>query len=381
MAPTADRVRAPVLYPSVPALLTRRDDEALEIVDFAAGRSFRAEGQLAREARDLVAGGGAGPRLRLLGGEHPAAASLARLAGEKGVPLTPAAALELGGFDTFFLELTGTCNERCVHCYAESGPRVTTALDRATCEAAVDAAAAIGFRRIQFTGGDPLLCPFLPELVERAAERKIAVREVYTNGLLLRDALLDRLAPHRPCFAFSFYSHRPEVHDAVTRTPGSQRRTVAAIRRALGRGLEVRAAVVVMEQNAGDVAATVELLESLGVAEIGVAGSRPVGRGRLYEGSWESGRHGREGVHRGSDARGRGSLCVTWDGRVVPCIFNRSDLLGRLPQERLADVARRPRRPRATALDGGALLERCRRSLQCVGCQATAYLLRVAGAP
>jgi MoaA/NifB/PqqE/SkfB family radical SAM enzyme len=365
------------VFPAVPALLAAQAD-SLEVTDFSAGWSFHAAGRLAGEARDFLDAGAPGPGLRSLGGGHPAVALLRRLAGAPAVPLTPASALELGGFDTLFLELTGACNEHCVHCYAESGPQVAAALPRATCEAVLRDAAELGFRRVQLTGGDPLLCPFLPDLVAAAAALGIPACEIYTNGLLLREPLLDLLAPHRPLFAFSFYSHRPEVHDAVTRAAGSQRRTLAAVRRALERGLAVRVAVVVMEENAGDVGATVDLLESVGVTEIGVSGSRPVGRGRLYGGTWDGGRRSAgAAVHRGAEAPGRGSLCVTWDGRVVPCVFNRSDVLGRLPEERLAAVARRPRRPPPSALAGAELLARVRRSLQCVSCQATAYLLRL----
>ena len=95
-------------------------------------------------------------------------------------------------------------------CSSSSSARATSAASTATptrarpskprssrelCEQIIDDAHAAGFRRIQFTGGDPLICKFLPELVERAAPL-FELREIYTNGLLLDDELLDRLAPH-----------------------------------------------------------------------------------------------------------------------------------------------------------------------------------------
>ncbi len=54
------------------------------------------------------------------------------------------------------LEITGFCQLKCVHCYAESGPHgghgTMTAEDW---EKVIDQAAEIGIRMIQFIGGEP----------------------------------------------------------------------------------------------------------------------------------------------------------------------------------------------------------------------------------
>ena len=105
--------------------------------------------------------------------------------------------------------------------------------------AVLDDAAALGFARIQFTGGDPLVSPHLVPAVEYAAARGLHAIEVYTNGFALGDTLFEQLRPHGVAFAFSFYSADAAIHDAITRTPGSQRRTLAAIDRALRAGLAV----------------------------------------------------------------------------------------------------------------------------------------------
>src|SRR5262245_44123071 len=43
-------------------------------------------------------------------------------------PLTRADVLRGEGYRMLFLELTSQCNERCSHCYADSGPERTTVL-------------------------------------------------------------------------------------------------------------------------------------------------------------------------------------------------------------------------------------------------------------
>jgi MoaA/NifB/PqqE/SkfB family radical SAM enzyme len=276
-------------------------------------------------ATDLmtVPSGVISPRLRALAQVNDVAAALLSWQQHRWVPLTLLDAVRLDGFDTLFVEVVGTCNERCLHCYAESGPTIESALDRATCESIIDDAIALGFRRIQFTGGDPLLCSFLPDLLARA--QAFEVREIYTNGLALTEELVNKLAPHRPSFAFSYYSHDAEIHDAITRTPGSHRRTRAAIARVVARKLPVRAAMVVFNENVDGVDRTVEDLKNLGVDFVSTAASKTAGRGSSF--AWQPSAAGGSG-HRGENLRSEGKLCVTYDGHVVPCIFNRGRILG-----------------------------------------------------
>jgi MoaA/NifB/PqqE/SkfB family radical SAM enzyme len=332
----------------------------------AAGWSASFDGRLADDVARIAAGE-LSPRLEALAKTNAAAAALVSWREHPWLPLTALDAIRLDGFDTLFLEVVGTCNERCVHCYADSSPSVKAALSRELCDAVVDDAHAAGFRRIQFTGGDPLICKFLPELVERAAPL-FELREIYTNGLLLDDELLDRLAPHNPGFAFSYYSCDPAIHDAITRTPGSQRRTRSAIERAAKRGLRVRAAIVVFDQNIDTVDATVAELESLGVS-VAASAQKGVGRGRAF--AWQP-KDTMLGAGHRATGESDGKLAVTYDGNVVPCIFNRDRVLGRLDDHtRLRDVLA------ALAVAPGAARDESQ--LTCGSCRITDLALTALG--
>jgi len=321
------------------------------------------EGDVANDVGQ-VASGAVTPRLEALARINQAAAIIASWRELAWLPLTALDAVRLDGFDTLFVELVGQCNERCVHCYAESSPQVTTALDRATCEAIVDDGVALGFRRIQFTGGDPLLCAFLPDLVAQAIAYD--VREIYTNGLALDEELMAELAPHRPSFAFSYYSHDAAIHDAITRTPGSHRRTRAAIARAVARGLPVRCSIVVLSDNVDGVDATFDDLRSLGVTSIYAAASKSAGRGSSF--LWRPHAQPANAGHRGGPAISDGKLAVTYGGEVVPCIFNRGRILGRVTTtHRLRDVmAALASAPGAAAGDD---------KLSCSSCRMTDHAL------
>jgi radical SAM protein with 4Fe4S-binding SPASM domain len=62
----------------------------------------------------------------------------------------------------------------------------------------------------------------------------------------------------------SIYSHRPEVHDAITKLPGSLKRSLAGIRLLRERGLKTVIANVLMRANLNDLAGVKALAQELG---------------------------------------------------------------------------------------------------------------------
>ena len=358
------------LFPQTRGMVARQEDRY--VILSGSGSRATIEGSICAEVEASLAQGTATPALLRLA---PAHASLQELAGWLATPSVPLTALDivrLDGFDTLFLELLGRCNERCVHCYADAAPTVTDALDRATALSVIEQARALGFRRIQLTGGDPLLSEYLPDAVRHAREVGIEHVEIYTNGLALTDELLAELAPARPAFAFSIYSADPEAHDRITRTPGSHRRTLAAIDRVVARELPVRAAVIVVD-HATDVDALTELLSARGVPEISVSRTFSVGRGTEHAAASQelamAARTSAGGGHRATNAQSDGKLCVTYTGDVVPCIFQRGSVLGNVRDGSLLELLAAPRtraEPR-----GLPLAEDVGRRLQCTSCRVT----------
>jgi MoaA/NifB/PqqE/SkfB family radical SAM enzyme len=361
------------IWPAATALAVLDRADGVRLVNAARGEVTSATGTMAQAVRQFVETGQRGPVLAALGAETPLGRTLAELEGQPRMPLRAAAALRLDGFDTLFLEVVGACNQRCLHCYAASDPTETARLSRSTCESVLVDARLLGFRRVQLTGGEPLLCEFLPELVARVRALEIAECEIFTNGLLLDQRTLDTLAPHRPSFAFSVYSHDPSTHDSITGVPDSHRRTVEAIDRVLRAGLAVRAAMVSMEANRGHAAATFEYLSRLGVPLVGVSGARGVGRGATC--ACTLAEPVPEFASNEAPARASGALCVSYDGSVYPCIFNRADRIGDVLERPLAAIANAPELRWASSGDLDRVLSRAVDELQCPSCRLTACAL------
>jgi MoaA/NifB/PqqE/SkfB family radical SAM enzyme len=298
------------------------------------------------------------------------------------VPLHRGSLLRGAGWRQLFVELTARCNERCVHCYAESSPERDEELGLDEIRAVLDDASALGFETVQLTGGDPLISPHCIEAAEYARQIGIPRIEVYTNGLALRGRTYQRLRELGVAFAFSFYSRDPERHDAITRTPVSHRRTSRAIQRAVQDGLAVRVGTVTMEENRGEAKETRDYLVQLGVkaAAVGSDIARAVGRGTMIgevaDGPIERKDAAASDFRRETETRPfGGTAAVGPDGTVYPCIFSRHLPLGSIRQDRLRTILTAPV-PVASAPEGlFAGRSAWATRLSCWECQTRSHML------
>jgi AdoMet-dependent heme synthase len=159
-------------------------------------------------------------------------------------------------------DLTYRCNERCVHCYLdhEDHGELTTA----EVKAILDQLAEAGTFFLTFSGGELLLRKDFFELLAYARRLQFDVK-IKTNAMLLKPADAARIrAMGVRQIQVSVYSHRAEVHDAITKVPGSFDRTIAAIRALSASGLRVLIANVLMRQNASDYQGVRALAAELG---------------------------------------------------------------------------------------------------------------------
>lgn len=224
----------------------------------------------------------------------------------------------LKGLDFLWLEITRSCNLTCRHCYAGSGPHLplTGRMGFADWCRAMDEARSIGCRRLQFIGGEPTVHPDLSGLIEHAKNLGFRHCAVFTNATVLHDDLVESFRRLGVRVAISFYSSDPEAHDQITGQKGSFDRTVGGIRRLVKRRVPLRAAVILMEQNAGHLKETKRFLRRLGVAAIETDRVRGIGRGEPLV----------PNARPMSELCGdcwNGKLCIDPDGDAYPCIFAR----------------------------------------------------------
>jgi radical SAM protein with 4Fe4S-binding SPASM domain len=161
------------------------------------------------------------------------------------------------------VDLTYRCNERCVHCYLDHDDHgeMTTA----EIKHLLDEMAEAGVFILTLSGGEIFLRKDFFEILEHARRLMFCVK-LKTNAVLIREREAKRLKDlHVESIQISIYSHRPEVHDAITLIHGSLQRSITAIRFLKSQGLKVIIANVLMKQNMQDYPGVRALAAELGV--------------------------------------------------------------------------------------------------------------------
>lgn len=161
------------------------------------------------------------------------------------------------------LDLTYRCNERCVHCYLdhEDHGEMTTDEIKDLLNEMADAGVFI----LTLSGGEIFLRKDFFEILEHARKLMFCVK-LKTNAVFVREKEASRIRDLGvESIQVSIYSHRAEVHDAITLVKGSLVRSLDAIRFLKSQGLKVIIANVLMTQNMADYPGVRALAAELGV--------------------------------------------------------------------------------------------------------------------
>jgi len=160
------------------------------------------------------------------------------------------------------IEISDRCNEVCVHCYQIQGQKgeMTTA----DIERVLDELAELGVLFLTLSGGEATLRDDFLDIVRHARERRFAVK-LFTNGLTMTRELAHELALLAVQeVQISLYSHRAEMHDWVTRVPGSWQRAVDGARHLVAERVAVVLKTPLMSINVDGYREYIELATSIG---------------------------------------------------------------------------------------------------------------------
>lgn len=241
-----------------------------------------------------------------------------------------------------WLELTEKCNLSCLHCYADSSPDrpLLGAMTPKDWLRVIGEAREIGADSLQFIGGEPLLYPYLADLLQASKRYGFDDVEVYTNATALTPDTACMLQAHGVRVAFSFYSSDPESHDRIVGRSGAFERTLRGIDAAVNSGLAMRAGIIKIDQSEAEIGSAKDLLESrFGITALSVDRARAIGRLATI-----ADRSLNLGELCGACHDGRACVCST--GEVYPCIMARNAPLGNALEHDLATIFRGDARTR-----------------------------------
>ena len=114
------------------------------------------------------------------------------------------------------------CNMKCAFCFATFQDVGQDALPRGHLPrneslSVVEALAKAGFDKINFAGGEPILCPWLPDLIQRARELGFTT-SIVTNGSFVTPEWLGRVGGCLDWAAVSIDTVDPEKLKRLGRT-------------------------------------------------------------------------------------------------------------------------------------------------------------------
>jgi radical SAM protein with 4Fe4S-binding SPASM domain len=175
--------------------------------------------------------------------------------------------------------VTKACNLRCVHCYASANADPDPdELTNAEARAMLEDLARFRVPAVLFSGGEPLVRPDVPELMAYAKSLGLTVT-LSTNGLLIDEAMADRLAEIGVKYVgISLDGMRPK-HDKLRGLNGAFDGTLAAIDRCRDRDIKVSVRFTVHALNESDLDALFDVCHEHDVQRLCVYHLAYAGRG------------------------------------------------------------------------------------------------------
>ena len=146
------------------------------------------------------------------------------------------------------LEITGHCNERCLHCYLPR-PEKAAVMPLSMARDLLDQLQAMGTVSVTFSGGEPFTHKQFAEMLIYARNNDFSIN-ILTNGTLIRNEIIPVLKQvNLNMVQVSIYSMDPEIHDRITQHRGSLRKTLAATEKLIASGIPVQISCPVMRIN------------------------------------------------------------------------------------------------------------------------------------
>lgn len=167
-----------------------------------------------------------------------------------------------------WLEITGRCNCRCIHCYGAFGAPKEYSQNELTLnewKAILDLIISKGGEAIQIIGGEPLIHPDFDKILLHAKQIGFKRIDVFTNAFFLTEEIADLIALTGASVRVSLYGYNEASHDSITQHPGSFTKLDHGLDLLKERGIPVSIAVVLMQENQQNLQAIKEYILSKGL--------------------------------------------------------------------------------------------------------------------
>ena len=171
------------------------------------------------------------------------------------------------------LQVTRRCNLKCVYCCEEES---VPDADLKTVKKIVDRLVAGGLKRINVTGGEPLLRDDIESILKYIKAKNVTVT-LSTNGMGVDENILKKVRPYIDNIRFSLRGIKQE-HDEITGNSRSFEKVTEAIRLSRKVGLPVSIVSTIIAKNRHSMEETARFCERNGVEKFYYFSLIPRGR-------------------------------------------------------------------------------------------------------
>ena len=156
---------------------------------------------------------------------------------------------ENGYLFSIHIDVTNQCNLRCIHCYHPFDEYTfSNNLTLDEIKKIIDEAFSLGVFRVTISGGEPFIRNDIYDILKYISDKGMII-DVFTNATLINDDVIKKLERYNiKEIGISFYSTRPDVHEAITSSQ-SYSKTYYAIQMLREHNFEVKLKCILMKTN------------------------------------------------------------------------------------------------------------------------------------
>lgn len=180
--------------------------------------------------------------------------------------------------EKLFIELTKKCNLRCVHCFNESGQSIKGEWSWDSLNKVLEECEKLGVFKIRFTGGEPILSPYLMQALEFCKDHGITT-SIGTNATLISYQIAKRLKKAGLDMAVVSIDGTGETYESIRRG-AKYIDFINGVDNLVKSGIKVRLNMTLMKQNYDQIEKIIDFAKAKNVG-LYIRRLIPIGRADL----------------------------------------------------------------------------------------------------
>lgn len=170
--------------------------------------------------------------------------------------------------NSVYWSITGRCNFECRHCYINAPDAEMGEMSHEEAIEVINQIAECGVYRLLISGGEPFVRSDFWSLVDHALSKGIIIEQIYTNGWMLTEEVLDQFCARgiKPEFSISFDG--VGWHDWMRGVKGAEEVTLEALRRCHRRGFSTSVEMCIHRGNMERIRESINLLAKTGTRSV-----------------------------------------------------------------------------------------------------------------